>query len=151
MPFPTKGHRYSRCARGRRPDLGETFWRSSWEANYARYLNWLTAQHQITQWEYEPQRFVFSGETRGPISYTPDFRVTYPDGRVAFHEVKGWMDRGSKSRITRMRKHYPKIPLEIVGGKEYRAIEKEFGRQIPHWEFRPYRPRPRKRRKLTQS
>lgn len=132
---------YVKVARGRRDDLGDTFWRSSWEANYARYLNVLKSQGLLTRWEFEPQRFVFYGETRGPISYTPDFRVAFPDGRIEFHEIKGWMDSASRSRIKRMHKHYPDIVLIVIDAKAYRAIEKQFAKEIPEWEY----PRPGKK------
>ena len=33
------------------------FFRSRWEANYARYLEWLCSIGQIAKWEHEPQTF----------------------------------------------------------------------------------------------
>ncbi|MCV6900732.1 DUF1064 domain-containing protein, partial [Escherichia coli] len=83
------------------------FFRSSWEANYARYLNWLIAQGEIAKWEFECQTFVFHGITRGVISYTPDFKVYSKDGSHEWHEVKGWMDAKSKAKLKRMAKFYP--------------------------------------------
>ena len=41
---------YSRCKRGRRSDIGEYFFRSAWEANIARYLNYLKASGDILRW-----------------------------------------------------------------------------------------------------
>src|SRR5262245_10205744 len=46
------GGSYSRATGGRRPDLDDRYFRSSWEANYARYLNLLVKQGQIVSWEY---------------------------------------------------------------------------------------------------
>jgi hypothetical protein len=124
---------YSRSAGGRRADLGNTYFRSSWEANYARYLNWLKDQGQIAGWEYEAEVFVFHGETRGAITYRPDFKVTENDGEIVFHEVKGWMDGPSKTRLRRMKKHYPEVKLIVIGEEEYKAVKKWSG-LIPNWE-----------------
>src|SRR5690348_13804250 len=98
---------YSRAKRGRRADLEDRFFRSAWEANYARYLNFLKDSHEITDWEYEPETFIFHGVTRNPLSYLPDFKVIENDGSVVYHEIKGWMDSKSKSKLRRMAKFYP--------------------------------------------
>lgn len=39
---------------GIRPDLGRYF-RSAWEANIARYLNFLQKHGEIESWEYESE------------------------------------------------------------------------------------------------
>ena len=126
---------YSRAAGGRREDLGGQYFRSMWEANYARYLNWLVEQGEIQEWEYEADTFVFHGETRGAITYRPDFKVTERDGSVIYHEVKGWMDGPSKTRLRRMKKHYPDVQIVLIGEEEYKALSKWKG-IIPNWETR---------------
>lgn len=131
---PTRGENaYSRAKRGKRDDLGGQFFRSAWEANYARYLNWLVAYGAVTTWEYEPETFVFHGVTRGVLTYTPDFRVVWRWGSSEFHEVKGWMDPKSKAKLKRMSKFYPHHAVRVVGASEYRAIAK-WARLIPGWE-----------------
>ena len=60
---------HTRAAGGRREDLGETWFRSSWEANYARYLNLLARMKIVERWEYEPETFWFDGVKRGAVSY----------------------------------------------------------------------------------
>lgn len=127
------GNPYSRTRGGKRADLGGMFFRSAWEANYARYLNWLIEQGQLQAWEYEPVTFRFEGVSRGPYSYTPDFRLTEKDGRQHFHEIKGWMDGASKSRLRRMAKFYPDIQVSVIGSSEYRGIA-NWARMIPGWE-----------------
>jgi hypothetical protein len=118
---------------GKRADLGNRYFRSRWEANYARYLNWMVANKQIRAWEYEPVTLVFHGQTRGPISICPDFRVTEKDGRKVFHEVKGWMDPVSKSKLRKMAKHYPEHQILLIDSAAYRSIRKWAG-MIPGWE-----------------
>ena len=124
---------YSRCKGGRREDIGDFYFRSAWEANYARYLNLLISYGKIARWEYEPDTFVFEGETRGAISYLPDFKVWAHDGSFAYHEVKGWMDGRSKTKLKRMKKHYPHVKIIVIGEREYKKIS-EYARLIPGWE-----------------
>lgn len=126
---------YSRTKGGRREDLDNRYFRSAWEANYCRYLNWLVEQGQIISWEYEADVFVFHGETRGAITYRPDFKVTEKDGSVVYHEVKGWMDGPSKTRLQRMKKHYPEVKVIVIGEAEYKAVAK-WKALIPEWEGR---------------
>jgi hypothetical protein len=131
---------YSRCKRGKREDLGGQFFRSSWEANYARYLDFLISKGQIKGWEYEPDTFIFHGITRGAISYMPDFKVTENDGSVVYHEVKGWMTSEARTRLKRMAKFYPDVKILLVGEREYKEIECKVGRMIPNWERRGSKP-----------
>src|SRR3990172_2886201 len=49
---------------GTRTDLG-FYVRSSWEANYARYLKWLQSNGEIIEWHYEPDTFNFDSIKRG--------------------------------------------------------------------------------------
>lgn len=125
---------YSKSVRGRRADLGTPFFRSSWEANYARYLNSLQKQGLILSWEFEPTTFWFEKIRRGVRSYTPDFKILDADGSSYYVEVKGWMDARSKTKLKRMKKYHPKIEVRVVDGKAYKEIQKKFGALIPEWE-----------------
>ena len=122
----------TRAKSGTRADLG-LYVRSRWEANYARYLNWLKAKGQIAAWEYEPDTFWFEAIKRGTRSYTPDFKVTENDGRVVYHEVKGWMDAKSATKLKRMAKYYPEVRVIVIDQAAYQAIAK-WRRLIPDWE-----------------
>lgn len=114
---------------------GQTsFFRSSWEANYARYLEWLRQHNQIAKWEHEPTTFWFEEIRRGTRSYMPDFRVTENDGRLIYHEVKGWMDDASKTKIKRMAIYHPEVNLIVIESRGYYAIAKQMTRMIPEWE-----------------
>ena len=92
-----QSNRTIRRGGGKREDLG-FYVRSGWEANYARYLKWLVSIRHIARWEYEPETFEFPVK-RGSRFYTPDFKITNLDGTIEFHEVKGWMDQASRTRI----------------------------------------------------
>lgn len=110
------------------------YFRSRWEANYARYLQWLKEQGQIAEWAHEPTTFWFEGIKRGTCSYLPDFLVTEKDGSQTYYEVKGWMDDRSKTKLKRMAKYHPAVKLIVVREKEYKAIAKSVGALIEGWE-----------------
>lgn len=118
---------------GKRKDLDNKYFRSSWEANYARYLNFLIRLDVITKWEYESETFEFPIK-KGSKFYTPDFKLTYSNGVIEYHEIKGYMDQKSYTKIRRMEKYYPNISLILIDGKQYRKLKKEFGRSILNWE-----------------
>ena len=117
-------------------EIGGTkkYYRSMWEANYARYLDWLKERGEIESWEHEPETFWFDGVRRGCVSYLPDFRVVERGGHVVYHEVKGWMDERSKTKIRRMAKYHPDKKLIIIDGKAYAAIKKAVRPMIVGWE-----------------
>lgn len=110
------------------------YYRSRWEANYARYLQWLKENGQIIDWQHEPETFWFESIRRGVRSYLPDFRVTENDHSLVLHEVKGWMDSRSKTTLARMAKYYPQQKLVVVREKQYNSIARSVGRVIEGWE-----------------
>lgn len=118
-------------------EIGGTrkFYRSRWEANYARYLEWLKASGQVIEWRHEPKTFWFEGVRRGAVSYLPDFCVTERGGREVYHEVKGWMDARSATKIKRMAKYHPTVRLIVIRQKQYRAIERAVSALISGWEL----------------
>lgn len=124
---------YSRGKQGKREDIG-IYVRSSWEANYARYLNWIKEKGQIFNWEYEPDTFWFEKIKRGVRSYLPDFKIWETENSIPYYvEVKGWMDAKSQTKLKRMAKYYPKVKIELVEKAQYKEIEK-WSRLIPGWE-----------------
>lgn len=121
---------YSRGRNGYRKDLGKYFFKSAWEANYARYLNYLNIK-----WEYEPKRFIFHNVEYMPISYAPDFYLPEYDQWV---EIKGWKDEKSKKRLNRFKEHYPEEykKLILIQEKEYAEIDEKYKDIIKNWEER---------------
>lgn len=126
---------YANIKRGRAPDLGDTYFRSSWERNYARILKLLKATGIIEDWAYEPQKFLFTdfGYKRGPWVYTPDFAVLV-NGVTEFREIKGRETGSDRSKWSRFRKH-TQYELKVIGKKEYRLLEATYAPRIPEWEF----------------
>ena len=113
-------HRFSRCRGGYREDIG-IYVRSSWEANYARLLNYLSIK-----WEYEVQTFDL-GEG---YTYTPDFKLQ--DG--SFVELKGWLTEKGKDKLTRFKSVYPHVILKLITRSDYRKLYLEHSNNIPNWE-----------------
>lgn len=110
------------------------YYRSRWEANYARYLEWLKQLGEISDWQHEPETFWFESIKRGVRSYLPDFRVWEIDGSSALHEVKGWMDARSKTTLKRMAKYHPGERIIVIREKTYNDIARKVGRMIEGWE-----------------
>jgi len=131
-PLPKHGN----AKGGTRADLG-IYVRSSWEANYARYLKFLVDKKQILDWEYEPDTFEFVGIKRGARFYTPDFKIFELDGSHVYHEVKGYMDQKSKTKLKRMAKYHPDETVIVIDGSVMKDIAKKLSAAIPHWETNP--------------
>lgn len=110
------------------------YYRSKWEANYAYYLEWLKQLGHIKSWAHESKTFWFEGVKRGCVSYLPDFHVVENDGSEAYHEVKGWMDARSITKIKRMAKYHPNVKLIVIDSKGYEAIRKKVAGLVPGWE-----------------
>lgn len=110
------------------------YYRSRWEANYARFLEMMKQQGEIKDWKHEPKTFWFDGIKRGCVSYLPDFWVLDIDGSESYHEVKGWMDERSKTKIKRMAKYHPNVKLVVVASKEYNALKNRVSSVIEDWE-----------------
>jgi len=88
---------YSTILGGKRKDLDYVFFRSTWEANYARYLAFVEIVYY-----YEPKSFEYP-ITKGTRFYTPDFYLPEEDKWV---EVKGQWDSKSKTKLRRFRKYH---------------------------------------------
>lgn len=126
---------FSRARGSHRADLGGVFFRSSWEANFARYLNLLMKMKIVESWEFEPHTFWFEGVKRGVVSYLPDFRIIYRnDPTPEYVEIKGWVTNKDRTKWRRMAKYHPTIKLVVIGEKEYRTIQNKWSSAIPEWE-----------------
>jgi len=126
-----KGTIYSRSKNGwYKINRKKYYFRSGWEVVYACYLEWLKSKKEIKKWEYEPDTFWFEKIKRGVRSYLPDFKIFNNDKSIEYHEVKGYMDSRSITKIKRMAKYYPEIKLIVIAKDEYYAVKK-FERLFP--------------------
>lgn len=110
------------------------YYRSLWEANYARYLEWLKEHDQIQDWMFEPKTFYFEGIKRGCTNYKPDFWVLDKDDRQYWVEVKGWMDPKSITKIKRFNKYFWKEKLVVVDKKWFNEFNPKMKILIHEWE-----------------
>lgn len=127
----TAQSRYPQPDRAEFPNIR---FRSTWEANYARYLNWRVDQGEIRSWEYEVETFWFMKIMRGVRSYTPDFKIYPIDGEPYFIELKGYMDARSLTKLKRMRIYHPEVRVDLVAAKDYKVLTKVMKPIIPNWE-----------------
>lgn len=93
------------------------YFRSKREAAYAETLEMMRRTGSIVSWEHEPGWFYFDGIRAGVTRYLPDFRVTFANGRIEYHEVKGWLDPKSVTALRRMAKYHPTVKVVLIGAK----------------------------------
>ena len=149
-----KKKKTARTKIGKRSDCNNMFFRSGWEANCYRLFRTIK---EIKKIEYEPVDFTFwqFGIKKGTVSYTPDFRLTYKNGKVLLIEVKGgFMKPSDKTKIRRFKKYFPdefKNLVAITPGPTsktakffveqgipimfyYPELNKKYKNIIPGWE-----------------
>lgn len=110
------------------------YYRSRWEANYARYLEFLRRAGDIKDWQHEPKTFWFEKIKRGVRSYKPDFLVVTKTDAEEWHEVKGWMDSRSRTTLKRMKKYHPDETIVLIDEPKYKQIMYSVGVRIQGWE-----------------
>jgi len=124
-------NRYSNSKKGTYNINGKKiFFRSMWEANYALYLDFLIKQKEIVKWEFEVDTFWFLKIKRGVRSYKPDFKVYTSKNKFEYHEVKGWMDNKSKTKLRRMKIYYPEVKMILIDAPVYKDIKNKLGRLL---------------------
>lgn len=112
----------------------ELYFRSRWEANYARYLDYLKFNGSILDWVHEAEIFMFDSYEKGMTSYLPDFKVTTILNSLEYHEVKGWMDDRSCRKIKLMNEQHPNIKLVILDSKWYNSNKRNLSKIVNGWE-----------------
>jgi uncharacterized protein DUF1064 len=117
-------------------DIGgkRMYFRSKWEANYARYLEYMKNQGWILEWEHEPKTFWFNGIKRGVVSYLPDFRVLRPNGTHYWVEVKGFMDQRSKTKLARFKRYFPNEEMLLIDKSWFQQNNVSMRILIKEWE-----------------
>ena len=110
--------------------------RSRWEANYARYLNWLIAHtDEVISWEFEAEHFEFTKIKKGTKFYTPDFRVHLKGDAIEYHEVKGWRHPKGETALKRMAKYFLYIKIVVVDAEWFKAVKRQgLPSMIEGWE-----------------
>jgi hypothetical protein len=109
---------------GFREDIGH-FVRSTWEANFARWLRYLDIPYI-----YEPKGFRLSN---GKV-YILDFCI-YPDSDIpTYIEIKGYKNNEFMDKYNLFCSDYPNIEVGLICSDDYRCIEKQWSSKIELWE-----------------
>jgi len=120
------------------------YFRSRMEANWARYLEaqrsgrlLVTDRPAVANWIYEPLLFPFDrNRYRANFDYRPDFLVVFKDGSYEVHEVKAVLDAKSNTKLARMGRHFPDVPVRIIDWPVYKSVADKLGPIIADWERR---------------
>lgn len=119
---------------------------SSWEYNYALYLEYLKKQWEIISWCKNTTKFKFSKtidcsdlfrtESKKYISgYIPDFLVFYPDGRYTIIEIKWRHGEKEKRQLRQFQKDFWNLEFKLIDRVDMRRIQKKFyNTQAPWFE-----------------
>jgi len=105
---------------GFREDLGQ-FFRSNWEANCARIMN-----YEGIDWQYELKRIVLSECTFLIDFYCPDIGL--------FIEVKGYCPDGVDKKITALLREKPFLNFLVIDKRLYKELENKYKNKITKWE-----------------
>ena len=106
---------------GYREDLGMKF-RSTWEANIARVLNYL-----CVEWKYEPEVFHLSCGNYIPDFYLPLFDI--------WLEVKGFWKKNAKNNAKQKYEEFALTHNTLLLDKEmYYLISENMASRIVEWE-----------------
>lgn len=111
------------------------YFRSSWEANFARFLETMKNEGSIHKWEHEPDTFWFYNVQRGCRMYCPDFKIWMNTSDFIYIEIKGWMDQRSKTKLDRMAENYPEETVIVLSKDDMNRIENKYGPMIDGWEL----------------
>jgi len=109
---------------GFRSDLGH-YVRSSWEADFARILQF----HQI-DYQYEPKTFRLTKDNGEILNYTPDF---YVPSENTFYEIKGWLHNLDAEKIKLFQKQYPQTNFVIINSTKFAEFALKY-KTLIKWE-----------------
>lgn len=118
---------------GYREDLDHAF-RSTWEANIARILN-----YRQLKWKYEPYFInldppaymnLDNNDLTNKINYLPDFELE--DGTII--EVKGFWDSRSRLNVSQFMTQHPDANYLVIDSDIYRCLARKYKDIIPTWE-----------------
>lgn len=141
---PTKRGKYNNNA-GRRPDLRDIFFRSSMEANAARWLIY----NGYTLWDgkgdkpsgkhirYEGRQFKLTSPRGKVYAYKVDFEMwpcAFTNAPYGLLELKGHLTPQAKTKLGLMGKQYPDIPLTVITYSGFKTWTRGVEMVVPNWE-----------------
>ena len=123
----TGGKGFSRGKSGFRQDLNH-FFRSRWEANVARILNFLSIE-----WIYEPRYFCLRDDRSEKVrsAYVPDFYLPKTNEYV---EVKGYSSPEFLRKFGLFKEQYPNARIVLIDHDRYIELESRYKQSLVEWE-----------------
>ena len=109
---------------GKRIDLSNQFFRSTWEANFARICNYFR-----TKWEFESKKFWLSDIQS---YYIPDFYLPEIDSYV---EITGWESDRKRLKLESFVKNYPNTPIIHIVAKIWYNSFRPYSTLLEEWEY----------------
>ncbi len=114
---------HNRGNSGKRLDLNNQFFRSTWEANFARICN-----EYNTEWLYESERF-WLPELKS--FYHPDFFL--PEVNL-YVEITGMMTERKLLKLQYFQKNYPEKVILHITQEDWRQYFAQFKPLVKEWE-----------------
>lgn len=114
----------SRGKLGRRSDLNNQLFRSSWEANFARICNYYG-----TKWIYEPEKIYLPELQR---YYYPDF---YLPEINCYVEISGYVTKQKNIKLTSFKKNYPEKTIFHITNNDWYKYFRQYFMLIQEWEY----------------
>ena len=111
---------------GVRIDLNGKVFRSGWEANIARVMNYYNIK-----WEYEPKKFSFKNifNFSETFVYIPDFQLN----ETTYVQIKGrWLGQ-SLEKVISFKAAYPSIKLHLIDKAVYQKYKNKYKNIISEW------------------
>lgn len=107
--------------------------RSTWEYNYALYLQYLTKLGVLKEWGYEAMFLRYKVPKHYKIKgYLTDFTFKKTgEDKTIFVEIKGRMDSRSRFILQGLSKHHPNVNVFVIRQQQYYKIIKSFYQKIP--------------------
>jgi len=86
---------------------------SKLEASYAQELDWLIKAGEVKKWERQHK---ISIDINGVhiTNYYIDFKVYFTDGRIEYHEVKGWPSEVWRLKFKLSKAMYPDYKFVVI-------------------------------------
>jgi len=112
---------------GYREDL-ECAFRSSWEANIARLLN-----YKNINWNYETETMSLD-LSKEKVNITPTYIPDFILDDNSIIEVKGFWDIRSKAKMKFVKEQYPDKKILVIDSDLYTCIQKKYKSVIENWE-----------------
>ena len=100
--------------------------KGGWEPLVGLQLEELSSAATKFKYHYEKDQLVYHSY------YTPDFSITFPDGREIFIEAKGYFRATDRAKLNKVKEANPDLDLRLFFQKDSK-IHKNSEMRYSHW------------------